>query len=153
MAGLDQQLNVINEGIEVGLKEIKSGFVLDEETRFTEMEKMLQWYNTMLRVLNECMDIMDTSVVGITSDLNRTKQTVEVHIGCLTQNKVDIVALQHMIDNIQNQLQISSPPIQLASSTSSFPPALAPTLAPIAGAEEPNKDKAAQPKEDESQMD
>ncbi|KNZ71499.1 hypothetical protein J132_09534 [Termitomyces sp. J132] len=40
-----------------------------------------------------------------------------------------------------------------ASSTSSFPPVLAPTLALIAEAEEPNNDKAAQPKEDESKMD
>ncbi|KAG5735175.1 hypothetical protein E4T56_gene1324 [Termitomyces sp. T112] len=38
-------------------------------------------------------------------------------------------------------------------STGSFPPALAPTLAPIAEAEEPNNDEAAQPKKDESEMD
>ncbi|KAG5348789.1 hypothetical protein C0989_008192, partial [Termitomyces sp. Mn162] len=37
--------------------------------------------------------------------------------------------------------------------TSSLPPALASTLAPIAEAEEPNQDEAAQPKEDESEMD
>ncbi|KAG5721449.1 hypothetical protein E4T56_gene13171 [Termitomyces sp. T112] len=44
-------------------------------------------------------------------------------------------------------------PIQPASNTSSLPPALASTLAPIAEAEEPNNDEAAQPKEDESEMD
>ncbi|KAG5733069.1 hypothetical protein E4T56_gene3532 [Termitomyces sp. T112] len=37
--------------------------------------------------------------------------------------------------------------------TSSLPPALASTLAPIAKAEEPNNDEAAQPKEDENEMD
>ncbi|KNZ76599.1 hypothetical protein J132_09343 [Termitomyces sp. J132] len=37
--------------------------------------------------------------------------------------------------------------------TSSFPHVLAPILAPIAEAEEPNNNKAAQPKEDESEMD
>ncbi|KNZ75828.1 hypothetical protein J132_01577 [Termitomyces sp. J132] len=58
-----------------------------------------------------------------------------------------------MVDNIQSQLQISFSPIQPPSSTSSFPPALAPTLAPIAEAEEHNNDEAAQPKEDESKMD
>ncbi|KAG5340605.1 hypothetical protein J132_04173 [Termitomyces sp. J132] len=106
----------------------------------------------MLRVLDEHIDKMDTSVVDIiTVDLNRTKQTVEGHAGHLMQNKVNIVALQDMVDSIQSQLQISSLPIQLASSTSSLPPVLAPTLAPIAEAEEPNKDKA-QPKENESQM-
>ncbi|KAG5349123.1 hypothetical protein C0989_005771 [Termitomyces sp. Mn162] len=36
--------------------------------------------------------------------------------------------------------------------TSSLPPALASTLAPIAEAEEPNNDEGAQPKEDESEM-
>ncbi|KAG5715738.1 hypothetical protein E4T56_gene187 [Termitomyces sp. T112] len=96
-----------------------------------EMEKMLWQYNMMLRVLNKHMDIMDTSVVGITSNLNRTKQTVEAYAGHLMQNKVNIVALWSMVDNIQNQLQISSPLIQPASGTSSFPP----------------------PKEDESKMD
>ncbi|KAG5725260.1 hypothetical protein E4T56_gene12701 [Termitomyces sp. T112] len=39
------------------------------------------------------------------------------------------------------------------SSTSSFPPALALTLALIAEAEEPNNNEAAQPKKDESEMD
>ncbi|KNZ72415.1 hypothetical protein J132_03381 [Termitomyces sp. J132] len=58
-----------------------------------------------------------------------------------------------MVNNLQNQLQISSPPIQPASSTSSLPPAPASTLAPIAEAEEPNYGKAAQPKEDESKID
>ncbi|KNZ79232.1 hypothetical protein J132_03707 [Termitomyces sp. J132] len=58
-----------------------------------------------------------------------------------------------MVDSIQNQLKISSLPIQPASSSSSFPPVLASTLAPIAEAEEPNKDKAAEPKEDVSKMD
>ncbi|KAG5335167.1 hypothetical protein C0989_002060 [Termitomyces sp. Mn162] len=58
-----------------------------------------------------------------------------------------------MVNKIQNQLHISFPPIQPASSTSSFPPALAFTLAPIVKPEEPNNDKAAQPKEDESKMD
>ncbi|KAG5348935.1 hypothetical protein C0989_007095 [Termitomyces sp. Mn162] len=45
------------------------------------------------------------------------------------------------------------PPVQPAPSTSSLPPVLASTLAPIAEAEEPNNDKAAQSKEDESKMD
>ncbi|KAG5350119.1 hypothetical protein C0989_012576 [Termitomyces sp. Mn162] len=106
-----------------------------------------------MRVLDKHMDIMDMSVVCITSDFNRTKQTVEAHAGHLMQNKVDIVALQGMVNNIQNQLQISFTLIQPASSTSSFPPALTSTLAPIAEAEEPNNDEAAQPKEDESKID
>ncbi|KNZ75748.1 hypothetical protein J132_02000 [Termitomyces sp. J132] len=98
MAGLNQQLNFINEGIEVVLEEMRLGFVLAEETRFTEMEKMLQWYNTML-------------------------------------------------------FKSPPPPIQPATSTSSLPPVLTPTLAPIAEAEEPNNDEAAQPKKYESKMD
>ncbi|KAG5349402.1 hypothetical protein C0989_004157 [Termitomyces sp. Mn162] len=117
------------------------------------MEKMLWQYNTTLKVLDEHMDIMDTSIVGIMSDFNRTKQTIVAHAGHLMQNEVDIVAPWGIVNNIQNQLQISSPPIQLASSTSSFPPALASTLALIAEAEEPNNDKAAQLKENESEMD
>ncbi|KAG5351028.1 hypothetical protein C0989_008257 [Termitomyces sp. Mn162] len=143
MVGLSQQLDFINKGIKVVSEEMRSGFVLAEETRFTEMEKMLWQYNMMLRVLNKHMDIMDTSVVGITSNLNRTKQTVEAYAGHLMQNKVNIVALWSMVDNIQNQLQISSPLIQPASGTSSFPPVLTSTLAPIAEAEEPNNDEAA----------
>ncbi|KAG5350444.1 hypothetical protein C0989_011039 [Termitomyces sp. Mn162] len=139
----NQQLNFINKGIEVVSEEMRSGFVLAKETRFTEIEKMLWQYNTTLKALDKCMDIMDMSVMGITSDLDRTKQTVEAHAGHLMQNKVDI---------IQNQLQISSPPIQPASSSSSFPPMPAPTLALIAEAEEPNNNKAAQPKENESEM-
>ncbi|KNZ77699.1 hypothetical protein J132_04518 [Termitomyces sp. J132] len=83
------------------------------------------------------MDIMDTSVVGMTSDLNRTKQTVKAH------------ASQQPPKPASNLL----PPIQPASSTSSLPLVLAPTLAPIAEAEELNNDKAAQPKEYESEMD
>ncbi|KNZ81359.1 hypothetical protein J132_01217 [Termitomyces sp. J132] len=120
MVGLNQQLAFINEGIEVVSEEMRSGFMLAEETRFTEMEKMLQQYNIMLQALNECMDIIDMSVVGMTSDLNRTKQTVKAHAGHLTQNKVDSGAC-----------------------TSSLSPALASTLAPIAKAEEPNNDEAA----------
>ncbi|KAG5332156.1 hypothetical protein C0989_007117 [Termitomyces sp. Mn162] len=46
-----------------------------------------------------------------------------------------------------------SPPVQPALSTSSLPPVPASTLAPVAKAEEPNNDKAAQLKEDESEMD
>ncbi|KAG5335863.1 hypothetical protein C0989_012694 [Termitomyces sp. Mn162] len=130
MVGLNQWLNFINEGIKVVLEEMRSEFVLAEETRFIEMEKMLWQYNTML-----------------------TKQTVKAHAGHLTQNKVDIVVFWGMVNNFRNQLQISSPPVQPASSTSSLPPALASTLAPIAKAEEPNNNKAAQPKEDESEMD
>ncbi|KAG5348876.1 hypothetical protein C0989_007567 [Termitomyces sp. Mn162] len=99
------------------------------------------------------MDIINMSVVGITSDLNRIKQTVKAHARCLTQNKVDIVVLWEMVNNLQNQLQISFPSIQPASSTSSLPPVPASTLAPIAEAEEPNNNKAAQPKEDKSKMD
>ncbi|KAG5726360.1 hypothetical protein E4T56_gene18908 [Termitomyces sp. T112] len=58
------------------------------------------------------------------------------------------------LTTFSNQLQISFlPPIQPAPSTSSLPPALASTLAPIAEAEESNNDKAAQPREDESKMD
>ncbi|KAG5720059.1 hypothetical protein E4T56_gene5644, partial [Termitomyces sp. T112] len=45
------------------------------------------------------------------------------------------------------------PPIQPASSTSRLLPAPASTLAPIAEAEKPNNDKAAQPKKDENKMD
>ncbi|KAG5726795.1 hypothetical protein E4T56_gene560 [Termitomyces sp. T112] len=137
MVGLNQWFTFINEGIKVVLEEMRSGFVLAEKTRFTEMENMLWQYNTTLQALNECMNIIDTSVVGIISDLDRTKQTVKAHAECLMQNK----------------LQISSPPIQPAPSTSSLPPAPASTLAPIAEAKEPNNDKAAQPKEDESEMD
>ncbi|KAG5351010.1 hypothetical protein C0989_008316 [Termitomyces sp. Mn162] len=85
--------------------------------------------------------------------MSMTKQTVEAHAGHLIQNKVDIVVLQGMVDNLQNQLQIFSPPIQPASSISSLPPGPASTLAPIAEAEEPNDDEAAQPKEDESERD
>ncbi|KNZ73346.1 hypothetical protein J132_07644 [Termitomyces sp. J132] len=134
--GLNQWLNFINEGIEVVLEEMRLWFVLAEETRFTEMEKMLQQYNTMLQVLDECMDIIDMSVVGMASNLNRTKQTVEAHAGCLIQNEVDIVALWG-----------------ISPSTSSLPPVLASTLAPIAEAQEPNDNKAVQPKENESKMD
>ncbi|KAG5348586.1 hypothetical protein C0989_009652, partial [Termitomyces sp. Mn162] len=65
----------------------------------------------------------------------------------------DIVVLWGMVNNLQNQLQISFLPIQPTPSTSSLPPALASTLAPIAEAEEPNNGKAAQPKEDESKID
>ncbi|KAG5349968.1 hypothetical protein C0989_000996 [Termitomyces sp. Mn162] len=104
LVGLNQQLDFINEGIKVVSEEMRSEFILAEETRFTEMEKMLWQYNTMLRVLDKCMNIMDTSVVGVTSDLNRTKKTVEAHAGHFMQNKVDIVALQGMVDSIQNQL-------------------------------------------------
>ncbi|KAG5338851.1 hypothetical protein C0989_005841 [Termitomyces sp. Mn162] len=45
------------------------------------------------------------------------------------------------------------PSIQAASSSSSFSSVLAPTLAPIAEAEEPSKDVATQPKEHNSKMD
>ncbi|KNZ77992.1 hypothetical protein J132_02635 [Termitomyces sp. J132] len=79
------------------------------------------------------MDIIDMSVVDITSDLNRTKQTVEAHAGCLMQNKVNMLLSE--------------------ACTSSFLSVPAPTLAPIAEAEEPNNDEAAQPKDDESEMD
>ncbi|KNZ71483.1 hypothetical protein J132_09809 [Termitomyces sp. J132] len=142
-----------NEGIKVVLEEMRSEFVLAEETRFIEMEKMLWRYNTTLQELNEHVDIIDMSVVGMTFDLDRTKQTFEAHAGHLIQNKVDIVVLQGMVDNLQNQLQIFSPSIQPASSISSLPPGPASTLAPIAEAEEPNDDEAAQPKEDESERD
>ncbi|KAG5349835.1 hypothetical protein C0989_001676 [Termitomyces sp. Mn162] len=114
------------------------------------MEKMLQQYNTMLRVLDKHMDIMDMSVVAIMFDIDRPKQTIEAHAGHLMQNKVNIVALWGIVNNIQNQLQISSPPIQPASSTGSFPPVLAPTLAE---AEELNNNEAAHSKDDESKMD
>ncbi|KAG5719451.1 hypothetical protein E4T56_gene20654 [Termitomyces sp. T112] len=106
MVELNQWLDFIKKGIEVVLEEMRSGFVLAEETRFTEMEKMLWQYNTMLHG-------------------------------------------QQPSKPASNLL----PPIQPASSTSSLPPALASTLAPIAEAEEPNDDKAAQLKEDESEMD
>ncbi|KAG5350925.1 hypothetical protein C0989_008657 [Termitomyces sp. Mn162] len=76
--------------------------------------------------------------------LNKTKQTVKAHAGHFMQNKFNIVVLWGMVNNLQNQLQIS---------TSSLPPVPAPTLAPIAEAEEPNNDEAAQPKKYESQMD
>ncbi|KNZ77869.1 hypothetical protein J132_03145 [Termitomyces sp. J132] len=99
------------------------------------------------------MDIIDMSVVGMTSDLNRTKQTVKAHTGHLMQNKVDIVALWGMVNNLQNQLQISSPSVQLAPNTSSLLSVPASILALISEAEEPNNDEAAQPKEDESEMD
>ncbi|KAG5349999.1 hypothetical protein C0989_000795 [Termitomyces sp. Mn162] len=110
MVGLNQQLNCINRGTQVVLEEMRSGFVLAEETRFTEMKKMLWQYNRMLQALDKHMDIIDMSVVGMTSDLNRTKKTVEAHAGHLMQNKVDIVALQGMANNLQNQLQISFSP-------------------------------------------
>ncbi|KAG5719201.1 hypothetical protein E4T56_gene11789 [Termitomyces sp. T112] len=129
--GLNQWLNFINEGIEVVLEEMRLWFVLAEETRFTEMEKMLQQYNTMLQVLDECMDIIDMSVVGMASNLNRTKQTVEAHAG----------------------FKSPFPPSNQSPSTSSLPPVLASTLAPIAEAQEPNDNKAVQPKENESKMD
>ncbi|KAG5735333.1 hypothetical protein E4T56_gene11039 [Termitomyces sp. T112] len=48
MVGLNQWLDFINEGIEDTLGEMKSGLVPAEETRFTEMEKMLCQYNIML---------------------------------------------------------------------------------------------------------
>ncbi|KAG5335689.1 hypothetical protein C0989_000722 [Termitomyces sp. Mn162] len=76
IVGLNQWLNFINKGIEVVLEEMRSGFVLAEETRFIEMKKMIH-----------------------------------------------------------------------------LPPAPASTLAPIAEAKEPNNDQAAQPKEDEREMD
>ncbi|KAG5350189.1 hypothetical protein C0989_012322 [Termitomyces sp. Mn162] len=41
MVGLNQQLNFINKRIKVVSEEMRSGFVLAEETRFMEMEKML----------------------------------------------------------------------------------------------------------------
>ncbi|KAG5339398.1 hypothetical protein C0989_004422 [Termitomyces sp. Mn162] len=154
MVGLNQWLNFINEGIEVVSEEMRPGFVLAEEMRFTEMEKMLWQYNMMLQALNEHVNIIDMSIEGMTSDLNRTKQTVEAHAGHLMQNNVNIVALQSMVNNLQNQLQTSSSSsVQPASSTSSLPPAPASTLAPIAEAEKPNNDEAAQPKKDESEMD
>ncbi|KAG5349328.1 hypothetical protein C0989_004606 [Termitomyces sp. Mn162] len=48
IVGLNQWLDFINEGIEVVSEEMRSGFVLAEEMRFTKMEKMLQWYNMTL---------------------------------------------------------------------------------------------------------
>ncbi|KAG5332114.1 hypothetical protein C0989_007169 [Termitomyces sp. Mn162] len=99
------------------------------------------------------MDIINMSVVGITSDLNRTKQTVEAHAGHLTQNKVDIVVLWGRLTTFKSSFKSPHPPVQPASSTSSLSPMLASTLALIAEAEEPNNDEAAQPKEDESKMD
>ncbi|KNZ76501.1 hypothetical protein J132_10309 [Termitomyces sp. J132] len=53
IVGLSQQLNFINKGIEVVLEEMRLGFVLAEETRFTEMEKMLWQYNMMLQALDD----------------------------------------------------------------------------------------------------
>ncbi|KAG5348875.1 hypothetical protein C0989_007566 [Termitomyces sp. Mn162] len=41
MVELNQWLNFINEGLEVVLEEMRSGFVLANQMRFTEMEKML----------------------------------------------------------------------------------------------------------------
>ncbi|KAG5723186.1 hypothetical protein E4T56_gene266 [Termitomyces sp. T112] len=135
MVGLNQQLNFINEGIEVVSEEMRSGFVLAEETKFTEMEKMLWQYNTILRVFNKHMDIMDTSVAS----------HAEQSQHCCSPG--------HGQQHSKPASNLIPPPIQPASSTSGFPPALASTLAPIAEAEEPNNNKGAQPKEDESKMD
>ncbi|KAG5722475.1 hypothetical protein E4T56_gene2870 [Termitomyces sp. T112] len=68
--------------------------------------------------LNQWLNFINEEIEVVSEEMRSgTKQTVEAHAGHLMQNKVDIVALWNMVDNFQNQLQISSPPVQPAPST------------------------------------
>ncbi|KNZ77754.1 hypothetical protein J132_03977 [Termitomyces sp. J132] len=74
-------------------------------------------------------------------------------LGISHRMKLTLLLSRAWSTTFKTSFKTHPPPIQPASSTSSFPLVPAPTLAPIAEAEEPNNNEAAQPKEDESKMD
>ncbi|KAG5332107.1 hypothetical protein C0989_007225 [Termitomyces sp. Mn162] len=74
-------------------------------------------------------------------------------LGISCRTKLTLLHSGAWLTTFKTSFKSPPPPVQPASSTSSLPPVLASMLAPIAEAEEPNDDKAAQLKEDESEMD